>query len=136
MLGGVPPARKGTTGIQNSAPRGKSRPGGITPTISTVFPSRIIVVPTTLGSDPNRRTQAPWFSTATAGALGTSSSARNVRPSSGLTPSVSKKPADTPLNQMRDGSPRPWRTALQLCDPITAARVKVFPAAVHSRRCR
>ena len=28
-------ARKGTTGIQNSAPRGKSRPGGITPTIST-----------------------------------------------------------------------------------------------------
>ena len=35
--------------------------------------------------------------------------------------STSKKPAETPLNQMRDGSPCPSSTALQVCDALMAA---------------
>ena len=100
LFGGVPVASTGTTGTQNSAPRGKSTPGGMTPTISTGLPSSVIrCADDVRDRAPNRRTQAPWFSTATAGAFGTSSSGRSPRPSSGRTPSVSKKPADTPLNQ-------------------------------------
>jgi hypothetical protein len=37
--------------------RGTSKPSGITPTISTGWPSRLIVLPTMFGSPANRRTQ-------------------------------------------------------------------------------
>jgi hypothetical protein len=134
VLGGVPDARSGTTGTQNSAPLGKSTPAGITPTTSTGPLSSASRLPMMPGSAPNLRTQAPWLSTATGGALGTSSSARSPLPRTGATPRVSKKSADTPLNQIREGSPRPVSTASQLCEPATAALENIRPAVVHSRR--
>jgi hypothetical protein len=47
LFGGVPVASTGTTGTHNSAPRGTSTPGGMTPTISTALPSSTIRWPTT-----------------------------------------------------------------------------------------
>ena len=44
----------------------------------------------------------------------------------------SNLPPDTPLNQIRDRSPRSSRTALQLWDPITAAWLNSWLLAVQT----
>jgi hypothetical protein len=98
-----------TAGAHSSAPAGKSNSGGMTPMISAgraFAPSPIVIdFPTIDGSPEKRRRQRRALSTTVAGAPGASSSGRNVRPSIGRAPSVSKNDPDTELYVTANGSP-------------------------------
>src|SRR5262249_53426623 len=70
-------------------------PGGLTPTMVAVAPSRINGCPTADGLRENRRSQKPSLITAPSGAPGSSSGCASSRPAEGRNPSASKNPPVT-----------------------------------------
>jgi hypothetical protein len=90
----------------------KSKDFGSTPTIVSGSLLVVSARPTIVGSPAKRRCQNAWLRSATRGALKRHSSAVKLRPSSGVTPSRSRKLSDTPTLRRRSGSPAPvsvWR---------------------------
>ncbi len=69
---------------------GKTNSRGMTPMISKVSLSRVIVRPMTSGAPPSRRSQNPWVTTAIGAAPAQVSSDGMTRPRIAGTPSVSK----------------------------------------------
>ena len=98
-----------------------ANPAGITPMTVTGDPLRVIVCPRMPRSPPNRRCHMPWLRMITASFPGTSSSARNVRPSAGVTCSRS--------NMSHDTRPPPMRSAPVV--PTSVAPVE-FSAPMRS----
>ena len=87
------------------------KPGGITPTTSTLAPSTSTTRPTTPGSAPNLVVHKPLLSTTTGAAPGTSSSAVKTRPTSGGVCITSKNDAVTLASCTRCGLSGPVKLA-------------------------
>ena len=81
-------------------------------------PSRTTSRPTMPESAPNCDRQIRWLSTSTWSLPGASSPCKNVRPSTGLVPRMSKYGALTRLSRSCRGSPRPVSVAVF---PVVAA---------------
>jgi hypothetical protein len=81
--------------------------GGATPMISRLTPSRRMVRPMTLGSAPNCCFQNPLLRTMTRSWPSTASAEEKNRPSTGRTPSVSKRLVLTVLPKARAALPTP-----------------------------
>ena len=108
-----PRSRRGSAarGTHASAPPGKSNRGGITPVTTNGRPSSVTVRPTICGSAPKRRRQRPSpRTTRRSDERGRSSSAMNMRPSAGRTPSTSAADAAIGTAAMRSDSPPPLST--------------------------
>ncbi len=78
--------------VAESAPAaGNRNPEGATPTMVTVVPVIVIVLPTIAGLPPNARCHSSWVRMATAGAPRSASLAAKSRPTTGVTPSSDRK---------------------------------------------
>ena len=122
-------SRSRPIGCQSSASgREKLKPGGITPTTSTLAPSMSTTLPTTSGSAPKRLLHSPSASTATGAAPGRSSSAVNARPIRGGVPITSKNDAVTRAACTRCGLSGPVKLACRSRYTATPSRVRLSSA--------
>ena len=95
---------------QTSMPgNGKAKPSGSTPTIVCGVVSSVAALPPIVGSPPKRPFQSRALIMATGAAPGESSAGRNPRPTTGRTPSMSRKLPETRATLSASGSPAPER---------------------------
>ncbi len=121
----------GTSGVHTSTRPGKSKSGGMTPTIRCVTPSSEIGAPSTSRDPPKRRAQSPSLITATRESPPLrSSSGRIVRPNAGATPNTGKKEAVTTAPCSCSDSPLTTRLVRRPSKPACVMRV---PRATQSR---
>ena len=106
----------------------KENPGGMTPTTSTLSPSRSTIRPTTPGSPPNRLRHRPSLSTITGAAPGRSSSGANERPRPGGVRSTSKNDAVTLDAATRCGFSGPVKLTCASRYTATLSRVRTSSA--------
>ena len=106
----------------------KANPGGITPTTSTLSPSRSTTRPTVPGSAPNRVVHRPSLSTTTGAAPGRSSSAVKDRPRRGGVRSTSKNDAVTLVAPTRCGFSGPVKLACSSRYAATLSSVRLSSA--------